>query len=125
MIDEGSINKLLNELNCNRDELQDILSRISELRDGITALLPAGKDFRNKFIVDQKMKIFTEIIKAELDVRKQIDSSIRTEVDIRRKVEDDVDDKKYADISKIADAIEKFKKKDSMENDDIIQIECE
>jgi len=83
-----SLDDLVKELEDNRKGNYDILAKIQGFRDKLDILLPTGTDYRDRFKLENKMKTFTEIIKAELDVRKTIDSSIKSEFDLKKKMED-------------------------------------
>lgn len=88
-------NELINDVSNNRNKLNTILETISKFREKIDDLIPfedkEKPDFRNKgynkFKMQENMKTVTEILKAELDVRKTIENSIKTEFDLRNKLD--------------------------------------
>ena len=47
--------------------------------------MPKTVNFQNRYVMENKMKVFTQIIEAELAIRKQINDSISLETNIRRK----------------------------------------
>lgn len=105
MGDTSRYSKLINELTENRNRLRDdVLPKIINFRDQLDRLLPETKDFKNRFAIEQKMKTLTEVISAELTVRKHMDDSIKTEFDLVRKASGE--DASEMNISKIAEAIE-------------------
>lgn len=79
------IYKLLGDLSNNRDELMDMLNDVKKFRSQIDKLLPEKVDFKNKWLLPERLKTVTEITRNELSIRQQIDTSIKTEIDIRRK----------------------------------------
>lgn len=76
---------LLKDIGNNRDELKNSLNTIKEFRTKIDELLPEKIDYRHKYVLEERVKTITEIIKTELSVRKQIDDSIKLELDLMRK----------------------------------------
>lgn len=85
---EKALNNLLGELKENRESLHKMLDDIGSFRSNLDVLLPMrdGKfDFRDKHLLAERMKTMTEIIKGELSIRSQIDSSIKLETDMRKR----------------------------------------
>lgn len=87
---------LIDELSSNRPKLYTMLETISEFRKKMECFLPSEKsegksDFRskdyNKFAMQENMKHVTEILKAELDVHKAIEGSIKAEFELRSKAD--------------------------------------
>lgn len=85
---ERELNNLLGELKDNRESLHKMLEDIGNFRSNLDVLLPTkdGRvDFKNRHLLAERMKTVTEIIKGELAVRSQIDSSIKLETDMRKR----------------------------------------
>ena len=87
--EETKVNSLLRELGDNRSKLHDMLDDISGFRKTLDDLLPKQVDYKSKWMIPERIKTVTEVIKSELAVRKQIDESVKVEIDIRRKEGDD------------------------------------
>ena len=118
------IKKLLEELKDNRINLHDMLADLTEFRKNLDVILPKTTDFRQKHLIAERMKTITEIIKSELAVRGQIDSSIKMETDIRRKSTDEENDDRPSAIREYAKAMELFyNDKNLKENEENISIE--
>ena len=88
---------LLKELKVNRENLHDMIKDVVGFRTKMDKLIPTTKegklDFKNRFVLAERMKTITEVIKSELAIRNQIDSSIKLETDMRRRsVEEELDD---------------------------------
>lgn len=93
MDDNKELDSLLKELKNNRENLHEMLDDISKFRKSLEILLPEKMDFRNRHLMRERMNSVTEILRGELAIRGQIDSSIKLEIDIRRKnTEEEVDD---------------------------------
>lgn len=86
-LDERYTN-LISELEENRKRLYDMLEPISKVRNNIEKIMPTENDYRNKFSLENKMKTIASIIGTELDVRKEIDSSIKNQAELIKKQED-------------------------------------
>jgi GTPase SAR1 family protein len=110
MDNSKELENLLEELKENRKSLHNMLGDIESFRTNLNVLLPEKMDFRQKYLLQERMKTVTEIIKGELAVRSQIDSSIKLETDMRRKsTEEDVTDLPLQ-IKMYAKAIESLEK---------------
>jgi hypothetical protein len=72
-------------------------------------MAPESKDYRNRNLVKIHMEAISSIVRTELDVRKQIDSSIKMEYDIRDKEETGVDSNNIS-IADVAKAMSKLRK---------------
>lgn len=101
---EKDFQGLINELVENRRELVDLLDKVKEVKNNIDKLVPTSSEFRNRYVLEQKIKTIVEIIKSELEIRKQIDNSIRSEFDLRKKAEKFENDD--FDISKLSMLLE-------------------
>ena len=62
-----------------------MLVDISDFRKAIDQLLPKKIDYKVKYLLSERIKTITEVIKSELAVRKQIDESVKLEVELRKK----------------------------------------
>ena len=99
--DGNTVNKLLTDLSDNRFELKGMLVDVKKFRTNIDKLLPEKMDFKNKWLMPERMKILTEVIRNELSIRQQIDSSLKIEIDIRRKTKDE-DESDFDNLIKAA-----------------------
>jgi len=79
--------ELLDDIKANRNGLHTMLNTIAEFRNKVDTLLPDKVDFRSRWMLPERMKTITEIVKTELAVRKQIDDSLKTEYEMRKKKE--------------------------------------
>lgn len=103
-------NKLIEEISSNRPKLYEMLKKVEKFREKIDEFLPFEQssekvDFRsknyNKFSMQENMKHVTEILRAELDIHKTIEGSIKNEFELRNKImskEDDNVDGTFEDI---------------------------
>lgn len=80
---------LIEELSENRRGQYVILEKVVGIRNKIEEFVPDIKEFRNRYLAQEKMKAVADIIKAELEIRKSIDTSVIKEIDLRNKYEQD------------------------------------
>jgi hypothetical protein len=67
-----------------------MVTDIQEFKKHMHTILPDGKDFRNKFQWEEKLKNIASILGVELSIRKEIDDSLKNEIILRNKmIEDD------------------------------------
>lgn len=106
MDENKELNNLLSELKSNREDLHEMLDDITEFRKNLDILLPKKLDFREKFLMQERMRSVTEILRGELAIRGQIDSSIKLEIDIRRKSTEEIIEDLPTQIRMYAKAME-------------------
>jgi len=106
MDDNKELDSLLKELKNNRENLHEMLVDVSGFRKSLDILLPEKMDFRNRHLMRERMNSVTEIVRGELAIRGQIDSSIKLEIDIRRKSTDDTVEDLPTQIRMYAKAME-------------------
>jgi len=121
-IENTVFDDLVNEMVDNRKKLSEILDKVTSFRNNIERLIPNSNEYKNRFIMEQKIKTVTEIIKSELEIRKQIDNSIKTEFDLRSKVKES-DKESDGDISKIISLLEGANFLENNENESLDDIE--
>ncbi len=115
---EEIISNLLVEFKQHRDAVMQMITDIEILKDKIDKLIPDSLDSRYVRFFEEKVKTVTEFFKALLDMRKEIQKSLKDEIDIRRKInvaDKETDIEKIINIREIAEKVEVFKqKKDKM-----------
>lgn len=108
------IESLLNEFTEHRNAIRQMITDLEELKGNIDRLLPKKLDARYARFFEEKVKSLTEFFKTLLEMRKEIQKSLKEEIDLRRKIdisdgESDVD--KMIDIRGLADKVQDFQKK--------------
>lgn len=90
---EENENELLIELNTNRKKLYEMIDSLTEFRKNLSDLLPKQMDYKNKWIISERVKTVTNTIECELKVRKQIDENIKQVNDMnnKEKTENEID----------------------------------
>lgn len=100
------------EIKENRIGMYQNLDEIIKLRQTIALILPQNeKDFKQRYLLEARMKTISDILSSELSIRKAINDSLKLEFEVDRKtVEDDNDDGNVEFFVKAAKELEKLKK---------------
>lgn len=121
-MDDKRKTKIIKELSDNRKNLYDLLdSNISD-RKTLEKFKVTDDDFKNRrsnmTLAVELTKTKSELINAELNIRKTIDSSIKTEYELLTKFEKDSSNKKEmnVDIAALAAQIMKFRTEEEHTN---------
>lgn len=111
---EEIISDLLAEFKIHRDAVMDMVKDIEELKLKIDTLLPDSLDARYVRFFEEKVKTATEFFKTLLEMRKEIQKSLKDEIDLRRKVnvvDKDLDVEALVNIRDMANKVDEFRKK--------------
>ena len=111
---EQIIDELLSEFRGHRNAIMQMIDDIEKLKDKIDTLLPDQLDARYVRFFEEKVKTATEFFKTLLDMRKEIQKSLKDEIDIRRKidvVERALEVEDIINIRSLASKVEEFKRK--------------
>jgi len=121
---QSIMDELIAEFKIHRNAIMDMIKDLEEIKATINRLIPTTLDSRYVRFFEEKVKTITEVFRTLLDMRKEIQKSLKEEIDIRRKsgsaVGDDDDIEQYLNIRKLADKVEEFKNsKDKIKKDSI------
>ncbi len=111
---EEIIKELLTEFKGHRKAIMQMIADIEVLKDKIDTLLPDNLDARYIRFFEEKVKTATEFFKTLLDMRKEIQKSLKDEIDIRRKidvVEGALEIEDIINIRNLASKVEEFRRK--------------
>jgi len=107
------IDQLLQKYSSSRTELETDLEDISKLKKHMDTLFPQDLNFRNKFVLEEKIKSTTGFYSTILSIRQEINKSLSNEIDIRRKLKVKTDDTIGGiNIRALANEIETVRKED-------------
>jgi hypothetical protein len=107
---DPTIDGLLTKFAASRDALEVDLSDITELKEHMGTLFPKDINFRNKFVLEEKIKASTSFYSTMLSIRQEINRSLSKEIDIRRVLNVKSNDMGGIDIRKLADELEALEK---------------
>jgi len=111
IVKDTIIDELLEKYSKSRDELETDLADITKLKDHLQSLFPDDINFRNKYVMEEKIKSSTSFYSTILSIRQEINKSISNEIDIRRKLSIKSDDTTGGvDIRKLAEEVENINK---------------
>ena len=108
------INELLQEFKIHRVSIMSMIDDLEALKANVDRLFPEKLDARYMRFFEEKIKSATELFKTLLEMRKEIQKSLKEEIDLRRKVDlegDDVDVEKSIDIRGLAEKVQNFQDK--------------
>lgn len=111
---EQIIDELLREFKGHRDAIMQMIGDIEKLKGKIDTLLPDQLDARYVRYFEEKVKTATEFFKTLLEMRKEIQKSLKDEIDIRRKInvhEKALEIEDIINIRNLASKVEEFRKK--------------
>jgi len=110
---QSIMDELLVQFKTQRNAIMDMIKDLEDIKVNINKLIPDKLDSRYIRFFEEKVKTVTEVFKTLLDMRKEIQKSLKEEIDIRRKmgsaVGDDDDVEQYLNIRKLASKVEEFK----------------
>ena len=106
--------ELILEFKEHRNAIMEMITDLETIKKDVDRLIPKKLDARYARFFEEKIKSVTELFKTLLEMRKEIQKSLKEEIDIRRKVnvsdvEQDLD--KIIDIRGLADKVQMFQEK--------------
>lgn len=108
------IYELLLEFKEHRNSIKEMINDLEEIKVNVDRLIPKKLDARYVRFFEEKVKSVTELFRTLLEMRKEIQKSLKEEIDLRRKItvhEKDNSIEDTLDIRGIANKIEDFKSK--------------
>lgn len=103
----SKIEQLLEEMAESRATLRTYVDDVSNLKDKVAQMFPKELNFRNRFILDEKIKVMTSFYSVLLNLQQEINKSNKDEIEIRRKIQtNDEGDDNELDVRRIADMVE-------------------
>ena len=102
------IDTLLSEFSKSRSELSAYMSEVDIIRQQVGDIFPSTTDFRNKFVLEEKIKAMASFFSMLLNIRQEFNKSIKDEIDIRRKLFSNIKDDglESLDMRKLAGLVE-------------------
>lgn len=79
--------KLFEEFTENRKALHIMITDLEKFKQQVNELFPNKFDNRYKYLFDEKIKAITGFFNSLLDVRKEINKSLKDEIELKRKLE--------------------------------------
>ena len=98
--------ELLEKISGSRKELEEDLVDVRKLKDKLETLFPTELNFRNKHILEEKIKTVTGFYSTILNYRQEINKSLTSEIEIRRRLNAKGGDEQTFNIRELAHEIE-------------------
>ena len=105
------IQELLAEFRVHRDAIMGMIGDLEKMKTQVDRLFPEKLDARYMRFFEEKLKSATELFKTLLDMRKELQKSLKEEIELRRKIDvgdEDRDIEKIIDIRALADKVQGF-----------------
>ena len=103
---DPEIVKLLQKYRDSRGKLEGYTAKVEALLATVDGLFPQTLDWKNKFIIEEKLKSTSSFFNTLLSLRQEINRSLTQEIEIRRKISTGDDGQGEANIRAIAEAVE-------------------
>jgi hypothetical protein len=110
---EKKVHELLVIFEHNRTAIMDMIGDLEKMKDKLDTIFPETTDARHMRFFEEKVKAVSSFFNVLLDMRKEINKSLKDEIDMRRKTEgkeDTIDIESLFDIRQATRTIEKFKR---------------
>jgi hypothetical protein len=103
--------ELMLEFKNHRDAIMVMISDLEQIKQDVDRIIPKKLDARYARFFEEKIKSVTELFKTLLEMRKEIQKSLKEEIELRRKInvndsEKDIDD--IIDIRGLAAKVQDF-----------------
>lgn len=109
---DPKVESLLKTYSKNREKLFEMIEELETLKDKLDTIFPEGQlDMRFARFFEEKVKAVTSFFGTILDIRKEINKSLKEEIDIRKgnkDIEKEIGDEV---VRALANRIDKFQKK--------------
>lgn len=111
---ELKINSLLVKFEKGREQLEEMIKEVEDIRKKLDKILPPGNDFRYLRLLEEKVKAITSFHNMILEIRKEIMRSIRDEIEMRRRLKEPdsglKDLEEMLDVRRLAATVERFQR---------------
>jgi hypothetical protein len=109
---EKKINNLLEKVDDSRGDIEKYIKELEGLKTNINDMFPKDLNYKNKFLMDEKLKVFSEYFSTLLRLRQEVHKLTFEEIKIRTGLAKKEGDDSIGDIRSLAKEIEKINKED-------------
>jgi len=85
---EDKINSLLEEHYQNRKKLQKFIKDLEELSEKAKSIIPESNEFKNKFIIAERLDIASRLYDNMLKYRSEVAKQLKEEINIINNIKD-------------------------------------
>lgn len=116
-----NLDALISEFKENRDALKAMIIDLEELKKKVYLLFPDKVDTRYIRFFEEKVKAATSLFNSILDIRKEINKSLKDEIELKRKLDENDDNgTESIDIRSLATKIELLNKNKLMNKENVV-----
>jgi hypothetical protein len=107
-----NLDLLISEFKENRESLKNMILELNKLKEKIYIIFPDKVDTRYIRFFEEKVKATTALFNSILDIRKEINKSLKDEIELKRRLDEgEENDVTSIDIRSLAAKIELLNKK--------------
>ena len=111
---EIKIENLLNKVDSSRGDIEKYIKELEGLKTNLGEMFPKDMNYRNKFLIDEKLKVFSEYFSTLLRLRQEVHKLTFEEIKIRSGLnKKEGDDNSIGDIRELAKKIDKINKEEN------------
>jgi len=111
------IEELLTQFSESRNKLSEYMNDVDAIRKKVDGIFPTTQDFRNRFVLEEKIKAAASFYSTLLNIRQEFNKTIKEEIEIRRKIGNNDIEEGDIDVRAVADQVEQMiKDKESIDN---------
>jgi len=105
---DPKIQELISEFKEQRDSLKKLINDIESLKSSVDKMFPSKIDFRYKQFFEEKIKTAVSLFATILNIRQEINKSLKMEIELRNKIILGNEEKSNIDINDIREAVKKL-----------------
>lgn len=105
------IKKLLEEYSESRQKIEKYIKDVEKISNKLDDIFPEKVTYRNKFILEDKIKTYTGFYTTLLNLRKEINSTIIKEIELRNKLSKESDEDEPLTKSDLRELAKQIKSK--------------
>lgn len=108
---EKKVDQLLGIFEENRSAIMEMIGDLEKLKDKLDTIFPDAPDARHMRFFEEKVKAISSFFNVLLDMRKEINKSLKDEIEIRRRSEGkdgEMDVESLLDVRQATRKIESF-----------------
>lgn len=98
---------LIDQITASRQKLESYSNDVEAMKDKVLSIFPSDITARNKFLLDDKLKITSSFYSTMLSLRQEINKSLKTEFDLITKFKPADNSEEDFDVRKMADEVDK------------------
>lgn len=122
-ISDPKIQNLIDQLGESRTALSKYMTDVDAIRTKVDQMFPTGSDFRNKWVMEEKIKATASFYSMLLNIRQEFNKTIKEEIEIRRKISTGDDStESVVDVRSLARMIEDDQKKSKDSEDQKLKL---